>query len=159
MRLLSSVVFLYLSVSIFTIKAVSAQGRGIIPATTSFHRVYAIVPLVGRGTFDDPTRPMFVPAEGIAARNQPSIVERQRPGFAKPRTGIISYTAIPTDDGQAMIVEFVSMDRAGLREILESRAPGVQVFERGRQPDSAVDAVFKARRKDFDFTKFQNKVR
>jgi hypothetical protein len=136
-----------------------AQGPGIIPTTTSFQRVYAIVPLVGKGSSDDPTRPMFVPAEGIAARNQPSIIERQRPGFVKPRTGIISYTAIPTDDGKHAIVEFVSMDRAGLREILESRAPGVQVFERGRQPDSAVDAIFKARRKDFDFSKFQNKVR
>jgi len=136
-----------------------AGGPGILATTTSFQRVYAIVPLVGKGTHDDPTRPMFVPADGTASRNQPSIVERQQPGFAKPRTGIISYTAIPTDDGRSAIVEFVSMDRAGLREILESKAAGVQVFERGRQPDSAVDTVFKGRRKDFDFSKFQNKVR
>jgi hypothetical protein len=153
MRLLFSVVCACL------LEVAWAQGPGILPTTSSFHRVYAIVPLVGKGTSDDPSRPMFVPAAGIHTQNQPSIVERQRPGFARQRTGIISYTAIPTDDGKHAIVEFVSMDRAGLREILESKAPGVQVFERGRQPDSAVDTVFKARRKDFDFSKFQNKVR
>ena len=159
MRLLFSVVCLCLSIPVITLTTASAQGPGILPTTTSFQRVYAIVPLVGRGTHDDPTRPMFVPAGGIHAQNQPSIVERQQPGFAKPRTGIISYTAIVTDDGRHAIVEFVSMDRQGLREILESRATGVQVFERGRQPDSAVDTIFKARRRDFDFSKFQNKVR
>ena len=141
------------------LKTAFAQGPGIVPTTTSFERIYAIVPLIGKGTHDDPTRPMFVPADGTASRNQPSIVERNQAGFAKPRTGIVAYTAIPTDDGRAMIVEFVSMDRAGLREILESRTPGVQVFERGRQPQAAVEAVFKARRKDFDFARFQTKVR
>ncbi len=37
-----------------------AGGPGILATTTSFQRVYAIVPLVGKGTHDDPTRPMFV---------------------------------------------------------------------------------------------------
>ena len=115
--------------------------------------------MIGKGTNDDPLRPMFVPAGGVQALNQPSIMERSRPGFVKPRSGIISFTAVPTDDGKSAIVEFVSMDRAGLREILESKAAGVQVFERGRQPQQAIDAAFKGRRRDFDFSKFQNKVR
>jgi hypothetical protein len=159
MRLLFSVVCLCALASFRLTPTALAQGPGIVATTTSFHRAYAIVPLIGKGTHDDPSRPMFVPAEGLAARNQPSIVERNQPGFAKPRTGIVAFTAIPTDDGRAMIVEYVSMDRAGLREILESRAPGVQVFEAGRDSRGAIEAVFKARRKDFDFLRFQTKVR
>ena len=90
-----------------TMTTARAQGPGILATTTSFERVYAIVPLIGRGTNDDPVRPMFVPAGGFRALNQPSILERAQPGFAKPRTGIVSYTSIPTDDGKSAIVEFV----------------------------------------------------
>jgi hypothetical protein len=139
----------------------SAQGPGIVPVMSSYQRVYAVVPLIGSGAYGDPIRPMFVPAGGFQ-QNQPSIIEQRSPAAdGKPvRTGIISYSYVPSDDGKSALVEFVSADREGLREILESKAPGVTAFERGRAGKAEIEASFKLKKRDFDLDKmFQNKVR
>jgi hypothetical protein len=137
-----------------------AQGPGIVPVMSSYQRVYAVVPLIGSGAYGDPIRPMFVPAGGFQ-QNQPSVIERSPSAAGKAvRTGIISYSYVPSDDGKTALVEFVSADREGLREILESKAPGVIAFERGRVAKAEIEASFKSKKRDFDFDKmFQNKVR
>jgi hypothetical protein len=112
-------------------------------------RCFAVVPLVGTGTVQDPIRPMFVPANGLTNARM----------AGRAASGIISYSYQVSDDGKSALVEFVSTNREGLREILESRATGVQVFEQGRTSKTEVETVFKARKRDFDFSKFQNKVR
>jgi hypothetical protein len=150
-------------VSLVQVSAVRsfAQGPGIVPVMSSYQRVYAVVPLIGSGAYGDPIRPMFVPAGGFQ-QNQPSIIEQRNPAAdGKPvRTGIISYSYVPSDDGKSALVEFVSADREGLREILESKAPGVMAFERGRTGKAEIEASFKSKKRDFDLDKmFQNKVR
>ena len=40
--------------------ALFAQNR--VAPEMMYHRVWAVVPLVGKGTPDDPRRPMFVPS-------------------------------------------------------------------------------------------------
>lgn len=138
-----------------------AQGPGIVPVFSSYQRCMAIVPLIGSGRYGDEIRPMFVPAGGFQ-QNQPSVIEQRNGGAAgKPaRTGIISYSYVLSDDGKSALVEFVSADREGLREILESKAPGVVAFERGRTAKAEIEASFKTKKRDFGFDKmFQNKVR
>ena len=39
---------------------VLAQGPGLIAVQASYQRAYAVVPMIGKGTVDDPIRPMFV---------------------------------------------------------------------------------------------------
>jgi len=132
-----------------------AQGRGIATPHNSFERIVAIVPLIGTGQVGDAIRPMFVPAQGFT---QPA---RAAVDAAKPliRTGIISYQWQPTDNGKSAIVEFVAMDRDSLLPIIESKVPGVRVFERGRAAQALVEAALKAEKKDFDFNQFLLKVR
>ena len=140
---------------LFGLDSARAQGRGIIPVHSSFERVAAIVPIIGAGTVSDPTRPMFVPAGGFQQNVRP-VIDRT----PASRTGIISYSYQMSDDGKSALVEFVSVDRAGLREILESKAAGVTVFERGKHDKATIEAAFKGKKKDFDFEKFSmNKVR
>ena len=130
-----------------------AQGRGIIPNQSSFFRAWVICPMTGSGSWDNPIRPMFVPAQGFR-QNLPSVIATKAP----PRTGILSYSYQTSDDGKSALVEFVSIDRAGLREILESRTAGVAVFELGRNTRAEIETAFKAKKAGFDFAKFGNKV-
>ncbi len=135
--------FLSLFLAIAASPSLFAQGPGVIAVHSSYERSYAVVPMQGKGTMQDPIRPMFVPAEGF------------KQGFS----GIIAYSYQLSDDGKSALVEFVSTNRAGLRPILESKLPGVKAFERGRHSTAEIEAVFRAKKKDFDFSKFQNKVR
>jgi hypothetical protein len=105
----------------------------VIAVQSSYQRAYAVVPMTGKGTVDDPIRPMFAPSRGVDRKG---------------------------DDGKFALVEFVSATRAGLRPILESKAPGVVAFEMGRHPRAEIESAFRGKKRDFDFAKFpSNKVR
>ena len=106
----------------------------------SYERILAVVPMVGAGTFADPKRPLFAPVPST----QPS----------GDRSGIIAFNFVTSDDGRFALVEFVARDRAAFAPILADRRPGWQVFERGKASREAVEAAFKALRKDFDFSRF-----
>lgn len=153
MRLLLVLAFLFLTIT----GLLNAQGTGVLAVQSSYARAYAIVPLVGRGTFDDPVRPMFAPTAATAqsAANR----EISVPGKLPERTGIIGYASVTTDDGKAAIVELVAVNRQGLRDILESKVPGIQVFELGRASTTEIEAAFRRVKRDFDLTAFQSKVR
>lgn len=56
----------------------------------TYHRVLAIVPMIGTGTTADPHRPKYAPTQGNAAPD-----------------GIIGFTQTPTDDGPGAINESV----------------------------------------------------
>jgi hypothetical protein len=72
-----------------------AQRR--VDGNNMYHRVWAVVPMVGAGTLSDPYRPKHVPAAPIA------------PG---DRSGILGFAFTPTDDGKHAIVLFVAANRA-----------------------------------------------
>jgi hypothetical protein len=72
----------------------------------SFHRVIAVVPLVGSGTAQDPIRGKYVPTAETAG---------------PPGTGIIAFAVELTDDGTRAIVELVAVQRATLAPILADK--------------------------------------
>jgi len=77
------------------INTVFAQNR--VSPQMMYHRVWAVVPLIGTGKPDDPKRPMFVPSPA-----------EQTAKFRKgDRSGIIGYSMQLSDDGQSALVEFV----------------------------------------------------
>ena len=123
------------------IHAVHAQPR--VDPRNTYERCYAIVPLIGKGTLDDPKRPMYAPAP--QSRNSTS------------RAGILGFTHVMSDDGKFALVEFVARDRTAFQQILsDAAAPGasVQAFVKGLHKQADVETVFKQFKKDFDFAKF-----
>src|SRR5689334_6955278 len=90
--------------------ALTAQ-HGVAPGNM-YERLLCIVPMTGKGTWDDPKRPMFAPAGRDIKSND--------------RSGIISWHFEPSDDGNFALVEFVAVDKAALRRIVSPNAAGVR---------------------------------
>ena len=96
-----------------------AQAPPRVDPRNMYERVLAIVPIVGRGTFDDPRRPMYAPAPGQAQTVK-----------AGDRPGIIEFHFQESDDHKFALVEFVAVDREALKPILTD--PSVKSFVKGR---------------------------
>lgn len=121
--------------------ALPAAQHKVDPAN-SYHRVIVVVPLVGKGTYLDPKRPLYAPVGVRIAGN---------------RAGIISFYQQLTDDKKSAIVEFVAFDRAALAPILNDKS--LKVFEKGKNLKSEVEFEMKKVKKDFDSTNFGLAVR
>jgi hypothetical protein len=129
------------------------QAQGRVAPEMLYHRVWAVVPLVGKGTMEDPKRPMFTPsrvehkaaAEAIRAENTRTGKQRDPEPPA-----ILSYTMQVSDDGKSALVEFVGLTPKSLAFITESKAPGVKTFERGKATKEEVEAELKKSKKDFN---------
>jgi hypothetical protein len=128
--------FLVLVCASFT--DLQAQPR--LDARHMYERVMAVVPMIGKGTFDDPKRPMYAPT--------PTEIHTA----AATRTGILGFTHVMSDDGQFALVEFVARDRSAFRQILSD--PSIKSFLRGRDKREDVEAEFLKHKKDFDFANF-----
>jgi hypothetical protein len=103
----------------------------------SYHRVIAVVPLVGSGTPADPIRGKYVPTAQTAG---------------PPGTGIIAFAVELTDDGARAIVELVAVHRATLAPILADRS--IVVFEKGVATNAAITSAIQPLRKDFSLQDF-----
>ena len=122
--------------------ALSAQHR--VDPRNMYERLLCIVAMTGKGTWDDPKRPMFAPAPRDVRSND--------------RSGIISWHFEPSDDGNFALVEFVAVDKAALARILSANAPGLRAFERGKANKSDIESAFKALKKNFDLEKFAGRT-
>ena len=109
--------------------------RKVDPRNT-FHRVWAVVPLVGAGTMADPKRPLYAPAPGVRGAAQ--------------RQGICGFSSILSDDGKFALVELVAVDRAALNVILKDTRTDVKKFEKGKDREEDIVREFRKYKKDFD---------
>lgn len=116
----------------------TAQPR--VDVRSRYERVLAVVPFIGKGTFDDPKRPMYAPtqAELRLARTT--------------RKGILAYMHVTSDDGTRALVEFVAMDRSAFQQILAD--PSIKAFLKGRDRREVFEAEFLLHKKDFNFALF-----
>ncbi len=119
---------------------IRAQQR--VNARNSYERVIAVVPLTGKGTMQDPRRPLYAPTPSQVAAD-------------KQRSGIIGFTFQLTDDGKYAIAEFVAKNRSALLPIINSK-DAVKLFEKGKnkQKTKDVEDELKKFKKDFDSKKF-----
>jgi hypothetical protein len=101
----------------------------------TYHRVIAVVPIVGAGTKADPRRPAYVPMAAAAM------------GKAPARSGIIGFTFLESDDKKFAIVEFVAADPAALQPILNDK--NVTAFEKGKTKSSDIEPQLQKFRKNF----------
>lgn len=124
----------------------SAFSQHRVDPTQLYQRVYAIVPMVGTGKWDDPKRPMFMPTP-----------QAMTPGN---RQGIIAFNHVASDDGQFALVEIVMATKSALANIVApiaaqlSQISGLQIFYGGTSTPAQVQAAFQAYKKNFDVTKF-----
>jgi hypothetical protein len=81
--------FSALIISFIVLAQFGAAQRVAIDSGRSYFRLWAVAPIIGAGTLDDPTRPKYAPA----------------PNFQSPqsRAGIIGYQFIKGDDGLALV--------------------------------------------------------
>jgi hypothetical protein len=118
--------------------AISTTQQRVDP-TMTYHRVLAIVPLVGSGTSADPVRPMFAPT----------------PQATPTHTGIIAYQHQLSDDGTLALVEFVAVDRSAFAPLFASTDSRVQYFEVGKSTPAQVQAAFQQKKTSFNIANFQ----
>jgi hypothetical protein len=123
----------------------SAFAQHRVDAGNMYARVYAIVPMIGSGTWDDPKRPMFAP-----------VPEQMTPGS---RTGIIAFNHVESDDGNFALIEIVAATRPQLALVTSqmnaTAVQGLQVFDRSITSATTVQSAFQLLKKNFDITKFR----
>jgi hypothetical protein len=127
-------VFFVVAVLCFGV-ALSAQRR--VDPRYSYHRVIAVVPLVGAGSPEDPIRGKYVPTPQTAG---------------PPGTGIIAFAVELTDDGKRAIVELVAVQRATLAR--SWRTVASWFFEKGVARAADVESAIQPLRKDFSLQTF-----
>ena len=92
--------------------------------------MFAVVPLAGAGTSADPKRPAIAPAVGNRMDQ------------------MLSWSWLPSDDGQFAIVEFVARSRSVLTPVLaDSRV--VKAFEKGRHKPEDIEKELQKYAKKF----------
>lgn len=128
----------FLALSLLLLGTLLPAQRRVDPRYT-YHRVIAVVPLVGSGAMADPIRGKYVPTAQTA-------------GAAG--TGIIAFAVELTDDGRRAIVELVSLQRTALAQVLADREPGVIVFEKGVAKDADIESAIQPLRKGFSLQNF-----
>jgi hypothetical protein len=112
------------------INTLFAQNR--VSREMMYHRVWAIVPLIGSGKPDDPKRPMFAP----------TLAEQTAKLKNGDRSGVIGFSMQVSDDGKSALVEFIGEKPSELKFIVNSQAAGVMVFERGIATKAQIEAAF-----------------
>jgi hypothetical protein len=109
-----------------------------------YERLYCVVPMIGKGTWADPKRPLYAPSP--AQMN------------AASRTGIIGFTHVLSDDGQFALVEFVARDASAFQHILAdingNLNVNVKAFRKGQNKREDIEAEFRKHKKDFSFDHF-----
>ena len=117
-----------------------AQQR--VDPANRYERLIAIVPLTGKGTHTDPKRPMYAPA----------------PHEINPtlRTGLLGFKYVMSDDGHFALVEFTARTRTALLPILNDKS--IKSFLKGRDKPQDVQNALKQFKKDFDWSKFVERM-
>lgn len=130
---------LLISLKGLLVPGLEAQQR--VDARNLYERVICIVPMVGRGTYEDPKRPLFAP---VAMGDEEKAAGR----------GIVSFSYQLSDDGKFAVMEMVARDRREFWPVLGGSRPDVKVFERGRSDPAVVEAEIRKYLKDFDLSRF-----
>lgn len=98
-----------------------------VPLESLGERIVVVVPMIGKGTIDDPIRPKYTPvAMTFALREklrkegklEPEREKSEKEKFEDEKKRIGAYSYVVADDGKRAIVEFVARDKAAFAEIL-----------------------------------------
>ena len=122
------------------------------PGNQVYERILCVVPMVGKGTWEDPRRPMFAPTrEETRNKRQTATPVTGKDRYLNTSAEIIGYHFQVSDDGKFALVEFYASDNKAFSSILASRGPNVKVFERGKSEKTDVEEEFKKYKRDFNW--------
>ena len=133
-RAISGLVFL----CCLLLPRVNAQRPNPVDPRNRYHRILAVVPMVGKGTHADPRRPLYAPW----------------PPGKGDKTGIIAWSHQVSDNGQFALVEFVARTPWAFQPLRADKSGAVQLFDKGRSKKEDIEKEFKRHKKDFDIEKF-----
>ena len=123
-------------------------------AADAHQHIFAIVPMIGAGTMNDPKRPMFTLAQGV----KPVLpIASHSTAISAPRTGIIGFHAQISDDGKSALVEFIAPSVSDFKDLLNANDSRVRTFQPGVHGKDLIEAACKTQKKDFSFDKFRTK--
>lgn len=97
----------------FSVFAVTLFAQRSVPPEFMYHRVYAVVPLVGTGTLDDPKRPLLVPTSPQPGQVSPKTSERPE---------LLGWQMQMSDDGKFALVEFIFQSPLAYQSFLAKAA-------------------------------------
>ena len=117
-------------------------------ASDAHQHLYAIVPMIGLGTVNDPKRPMFT---GLPGAKIALPIAGHSTAITAQRTGIIGYHAQISDDGKSALVEFIAPSTTDFKDIVGTADSRVRLFQKGPQTKAEVEAAFRVQKKDFSF--------
>jgi len=103
--------------------------RAVDPQNVYLH-IITVVPFTGKGTYSDPKRPMYLPAERASATS---------------RTDIIAFEYLPSDDGKSAIVEYVGVNKAALQQIYSDTT--LTIFQKGVHSQAVIEAAMQKYRR------------
>ncbi|MCW5980887.1 MAG: hypothetical protein KIT09_22590 [Bryobacteraceae bacterium] len=109
-----------------------------------YERLICVVPMTGSGTYEDPRRPMFAPADSDRLQ-------------ARGEAQILGYAYEVSDDGQFALVEFVARDRTAFEPIVNSARSDVRAFRKGTARREEVEAEFGRLKRNVDWNQFWTK--
>ena len=112
---------------------VCAQRR--VDPKNTYSRVITVVPITGTGSAASPRRPEYAPWPGPTSQS-----------------GIQTFYWVPTDDGKSAVVEFTARDMTAFTQVLADRT--IQVFVRGRDGKSTIEAAIQKVKKGFTLDSF-----
>jgi hypothetical protein len=115
--------------------------RAVSPHNVNTH-IITVVPLTGAGTYNDPKRPMYLPAARASVSG---------------RTDILGFIWVPSDDGKSAIVEYVAANKTALQQIYGDKK--LKIFEKGKNGKDEIEAEMKRYRKNFSLNEFGVTVR
>lgn len=140
------VVWIFLSCA-YLLGILTSTASGQVPHQDIGHKVWAVVPLIGNGTSEDPTRPMFTPSPAEAeaeaqAREAAAIPDPGDPTGQRmvlPTPDLLGFAVLGTEQHMAL-VEFRFLNPLGFRNFLVKAAAQRQVVvARGGKNIAVID--------------------
>jgi hypothetical protein len=120
----------------------SLAGQRYVDPTNTYHRVYAVVPVLTPQTVTalQYSLPKYAPT----------------PDEIGKKSGIYGFSSMLSDDGKFALIELVAHERATLLPVLND--PSIQAFEKGgpRQTNliHEIEAAFQLHKKGFTMSQF-----
>ncbi len=128
----------------FFVIGLTVQAQRKVDARHLYDRIYAAVPMTGAGTYADPKRPLFTPAQ-MSSTN---------------RTGLIAWHYETSDDGKVALVELVFASKAAMTGAFSTLqvVPLLQSFQKGKDNGEDIERAFRGFKRDFKLEEFSMRV-
>ena len=126
--------------AVLLLVAALGSGQRKVDPKNTYTRIICVVPMIGKGTPDDPRRPQYAPWPPPSATQ------------ALVRSTILAFSQQVSDDGKSAIVELVARDRSAFQDILSDKQ--VKVFFKATDKKDDIEKELKKFKKDFDLNQF-----